>query len=121
MEFTIDRDNFLKSIGHANGIIEKKNNLTYTIKNLNQRKRIRVLWTNITERDLDQKASMSKEKRNYNKIQGNHLKFQMIDSGQAIIMGSIDIKKAYQKMIRKLVKNRIHHIRKRLIIHSQSE
>ena len=27
MEFTIDRDSFLKSLGHANGIIEKKTTL----------------------------------------------------------------------------------------------
>ena len=27
MEFTIDRDTFLKSLGHANGIIEKKTTL----------------------------------------------------------------------------------------------
>tara|TARA_Y100001960_G_scaffold7299_1_gene7253 strand:+ start:70 stop:183 length:114 start_codon:yes stop_codon:yes gene_type:complete len=32
MEFSINRDTFLKALGHANGIIEKKNNSTNPIK-----------------------------------------------------------------------------------------
>ena len=35
MEFTIERDVLLKSLGHTNGIVEKKNNTTNFIKHFN--------------------------------------------------------------------------------------
>ena len=36
MEFIIDRNTFLKTLSHANGIIEKKNNTTDFIKHINR-------------------------------------------------------------------------------------
>ena len=35
MEFEINRDVFLKALSHANGIIEKKNNSSNSIKRIN--------------------------------------------------------------------------------------
>ncbi len=36
MEFIINRDAFLKALGHANGIIEKKINTSYFIKRIDR-------------------------------------------------------------------------------------
>ena len=50
MEFTIDRDVFLKSLGHANGIIEKKTTLPILSNILIEAKESKV---KITATDLD--------------------------------------------------------------------
>ena len=50
MEFTIDRDSFLKSLGHANGIIEKKTTLPILSNILIEAKNSKV---KITATDLD--------------------------------------------------------------------
>ena len=50
MEFTIDRDTFLKSLGHANGIIERKTTLPILSKILIEAKESKV---KITATDLD--------------------------------------------------------------------
>ena len=50
MEFTIDRDAFLKSLGHANGIIEKKTTLPILSNVLIEAKNSKV---KITATDLD--------------------------------------------------------------------
>ena len=50
MEFTIDRDSFLKSLGHANGIIEKKTTLPILSNVLIEAKNSKII---ITATDLD--------------------------------------------------------------------
>ena len=50
MEFTIDRDSFLKSLGHANGIIEKKTTLPILSNILIEAKNSKI---KITATDLD--------------------------------------------------------------------
>ena len=50
MEFTIDRDAFLKSLGHANGIIEKKTTLPILSNVLIEAKNKKI---KITATDLD--------------------------------------------------------------------
>ena len=50
MEFTIDRDSFLKSLGHANGIIEKKTTLPILSNVLIEAKNSKI---KITATDLD--------------------------------------------------------------------
>ncbi len=50
MEFTIDRDAFLKSLGHANGIIEKKTTLPILSNILIEVKDLKI---KITATDLD--------------------------------------------------------------------
>ena len=50
MEFTIDRDVFLKSLGHANGIIEKKTTLPILSNILIEAKESKI---KITATDLD--------------------------------------------------------------------
>ena len=50
MEFTIDRDTFLKSLGHANGIIEKKTTLPILSNILIEAKESKI---KITATDLD--------------------------------------------------------------------
>ena len=50
MEFTIDRDSFLKSLSHANGIIEKKTTLPILSNILIEAKNSKI---KITATDLD--------------------------------------------------------------------
>ena len=50
MEFTIDRDSFLKSLSHANGIIEKKTTLPILSNVLIEAKNSKI---KITSTDLD--------------------------------------------------------------------
>ena len=50
MEFTIDRDTFLKSVGHTNGIIEKKTTLPILSNILIEVKDSKI---KITATDLD--------------------------------------------------------------------
>ena len=50
MEFTINRDVFLKSLGHANGIIEKKTTLPILSNILIEAKESKI---KITATDLD--------------------------------------------------------------------
>ena len=50
MEFTIDRDTFLKSLGHANGVIEKKTTLPILSNVLIEVKQSKI---KITATDLD--------------------------------------------------------------------
>ena len=50
MEFTIDRDSFLKSLSHANGIIEKKTTLPILSNVLIEAKNSKI---KITATDLD--------------------------------------------------------------------
>ena len=50
MEFTIDRDTFLKSLGHANGIVEKKTTLPILSNILIEAKNSKI---KITPTDLD--------------------------------------------------------------------
>ena len=50
MEFTIDRDTFLNSLGHANGIVEKKTTLPILSNILIEAKNSKI---KITATDLD--------------------------------------------------------------------
>ena len=50
MEFTINRDTFLKSLGHASGIIEKKTTLPILSNILIEAKESKI---KITSTDLD--------------------------------------------------------------------
>ena len=63
MEFTIDRDSFLKSLGHANGIIEKKttlpilSNILIEAKNSKSDRKLRAIELQLKKLRLDQNES----------------------------------------------------------------